>query len=198
MRIIAGKARGTNLETLDIPRLRPMLDRVKESLFNILRDEVPGASVLDLYSGSGGLGLEALSRDAHACVFVEQDGRLAALIERNAARCGLAERCTVVRADALLLHERTPVPGSMPADLVLVDPPYAVIDDPNARARLFRALEALSADWLRPGCTVVMHHRPMPFMVWPCRFLCEDDQRIYGQSQLTFFTFCGDDDGPAR
>ena len=70
MRIISGTARGTKLHSADTLVLRPMLDRVKESLFGILRDAVAGARVLDLFSGSGALGLEALSRGAESCVFV--------------------------------------------------------------------------------------------------------------------------------
>ena len=187
MRIISGTARGMKLRSLPIDRLRPMLDRVKESLFNILRDIVPDARVLDLFSGSGALGLEALSRGAAHCTFVESDRRLAELIEGNADHCRLRERCAVIHANAYDLLRLAPNEAEGPADLALIDPPYAFVDDPNERARLMGLLDHLVGPWLEPGAQVVLHHRPIPYAVWPVATLTEWDKRIYGQSQLTFF-----------
>jgi 16S rRNA (guanine966-N2)-methyltransferase len=164
-----------------------MLDRVKESLFNIVRHDVPGARVLDLYSGSGALGLEALSRGALSCTFVEEDARLVCLIEENAERCHVADRCRVLRADVLGLPSTAPPRGMEAAGLVFVDPPYADVDDPNRRARLLRALERLGGRWVSPGAVLVLHHRPMPHAVWPVERLVQTDCRVYGRSQLTFF-----------
>jgi len=187
VRIIAGSARGTRLRTLESPALRPMLDRVKESLFAILRQVTPGSRVLDLFSGSGALGLEALSRQAQACVFVESEGQLTRLIQQNAERCRLADRCRIVHADVLDLPRRRPESFGLPADLVFCDPPYAIVDDPNARARLFEALEAMIGTWLASDAIVVLHHKPIPHAIWPARRLQQTDARIYGRSQLTFF-----------
>ena len=186
MRIISGSARGKKLESLQVSALRPMLDRVKESLFNILREAVVDVCVLDLFSGAGGLGLEALSRGADWCTFVERDGRLADLVRRNAEACRVADRCVVLQRDALALAGAMP-PGGRPVDVVFADPPYDMVDDPNARAQLFAALEGLIGAWARPGALVVLHHRPMPYALWPGARLAEVDHRIYGQSQLTFF-----------
>ena len=83
MRVISGTARGTKLRTLDLEHLRPMLDRVKESLFNIIRDRIEGVRVLDLFSGVGSLGIEALSRGASRCIFLEQDPRLVRVLVQN-------------------------------------------------------------------------------------------------------------------
>ncbi len=172
-----------------------MLDRVKESLFNIIRDVVPGANVLDLFSGSGALGLEALSRGAAMCTFVESDARLGRLALENAGKCKLADRCSLVEADVLTLAQRVPPDEGLPAGLAFVDPPYALVDDPNRRAELFAALEALGGAWIEPGGLLMLHHRPIPYAVWPARRLEEHDKRIYGRSQLTFFDLSprGDD-----
>jgi len=187
VRIISGSARGTKLAGLPVDALRPMLDRVKEALFNILREIVPGATVLDLFSGSGSLGLEALSRGARRCLFVEEDSRLARLLERNATKCGLAGRCRVVVGSVLDLPACAAEEPDGAADLVLADPPYTMIDDPNARARFFAWLDNLPGGRARGDVIVTLHHRPMPYALWPTERFVVWDQRVYGQSQLTFF-----------
>ncbi|MFO8008016.1 MAG: 16S rRNA (guanine(966)-N(2))-methyltransferase RsmD [Candidatus Brocadiia bacterium] len=191
MRIISGSARGTKLRSVDVEGLRPMLDRVKEALFNIIRDALPGSRVLDLFAGTGALGLEALSRGADRCVFVEQNARLARLIMENAEKCHLADRSEVLRADALALPGAPPT-GAGPAGLVLVDPPYAMVEDPHKRAELFKTLDGLCGAWADERALFVLHHSPMPYAVWPTDRLVETDQRIYGRSQLTFLERAGE------
>jgi 16S rRNA (guanine966-N2)-methyltransferase len=193
VRIIAGQARGVRLDSAEVPALRPMLDRVKESLFNILRDCVAGARVLDLFSGSGSLGLEALSRGAEHCTFVEEDPLLVALAARNAGRCRLSERCEFLQADVMALPGVERLPAGLPADLVFVDAPYALVDDPNRRAELFAVLDALVGRWMGADAVAVLHHRPIPYAVWPTRRLRQWDRRIYGESQLTFFELEAED-----
>jgi len=187
VRIISGSARGTRLESVANPALRPMLDRVKESLFNIVRGLLPDALALDLFSGSGALGLEALSRGAAGCVFVESDPELARLLLRNVERCHVADRSRLVQADALRLPERPLDGAGLPAQVVFCDPPYAMVADPNARGDLFEALERLIGGWIAPGAVLMLHHAPMPYALWPAERLVETDRRIYGRSQLTFF-----------
>ena len=166
-----------------------MLDRVKESLFNIVRGEIQGAKVLDLFCGSGALGIEALSRGAQRCIFVEVNEELAELACANLELCGFTHTAQVLQADVFTLPE-TPAPSEgLPATLVFVDPPYAAVDAPNERARLFRAIEALTRTWVAPGALVVLHHSPMPHAVWPTQALRERDKRVYGNSQLTFLEF---------
>jgi len=188
MRIIGGRARGTKLRSLQVQALRPMLDRVKESLFNIIRAELPGAKVLDLFCGGGSLGIEALSRGAATCTFVESDRRLCRLTVANVRRCRFEDRATVLSADFFSLPARAAPAQKTPADLVFVDPPYRVVDRPSGCKELFATLEALSALWMGPGALIVLHHRPLRVTEWPTTLFDQHDARVYGQSQLTFFS----------
>jgi 16S rRNA (guanine966-N2)-methyltransferase len=117
VRVVAGDFRGRRLAAPRGARTRPTADRVREALFSIL-GEVSGARVLDLYAGSGALGIEALSRGAESAVFVDRDPRAVAAIERNLESLGLQE--TVVRQDAVRFMARAE--GMF--DLVFCDPPY--------------------------------------------------------------------------
>jgi 16S rRNA (guanine966-N2)-methyltransferase len=117
VRVVAGAYKGRRLAAPRGLRTRPTADRVREALFSMLGD-VSGARVLDLYAGSGALGIEALSRGAESAVFVERNARAAEVIERNLASLGLEQR--VVRQDAVRFLTRS---GGM-FDLVFCDPPY--------------------------------------------------------------------------
>nr|WP_219339812.1 16S rRNA (guanine(966)-N(2))-methyltransferase RsmD [Luteimonas salinisoli] len=122
IRIIGGRWRGTRLPVPDVPGLRPTSDRARETLFNWLQPVLPGARVLDLFAGTGALGLEALSRGAREALLVERDPRLAQALEETVQRLHAGDRARVVRADALALL-RAPLHGRF--DLVFVDPPFA-------------------------------------------------------------------------
>ncbi len=125
MRVVAGTCGGRRLVTPEGRDTRPTTDRVREATFNALGslDAVAGATVLDLFAGSGALGIEALSRGARHCTFVDADPRALACVRANLDACGLTDRATVVRGDA----ERyvAALPPDAPLDLVLLDPPYA-------------------------------------------------------------------------
>jgi len=141
VRIIAGSAKGTRLEVARGAELRPTGDRQRETLFNVISDRIEGASVLDLFAGSGALGLEALSRGADACVFVERDRRTARTIRSNLERCRLQERGQVLAADWRAGLRRLSGDGTR-FDLLLVDPPWASAETDEWLA----ALEAVAAD----------------------------------------------------
>ena len=122
VRIIAGRWRGTRLDVADAPGLRPTSDRVRETLFNWLLPMLPGARALDLFAGSGALGLEAVSRGAGSAVLVERDPTLAAALRAIAEKLPGGNAVAVVQADALEWL------GSLPDasfDLAFVDPPFA-------------------------------------------------------------------------
>jgi len=124
VRVIAGSLKGRTIRTLDGSDVRPTYDRVRESLFGMLEPRLLDARVLDLFAGSGSLGIEALSRGASGAVFVEQRNDVVGLLERNTSSLGLEEDSLVVRGDALKLARDGRIPGG-PFDIVFVDPPYA-------------------------------------------------------------------------
>jgi len=123
MRIISGTSKGRKLVTPKSQFLRPTSDRVKESIFNILREEMEGKVVLDLFAGTGNLGIEALSRGANKAIFVEKGRQALRLIQRNLNQFGLEERSEIIPKDAIraigILKQR-----GESFDLILMDPPY--------------------------------------------------------------------------
>ncbi len=123
MRIIAGKVRGLTLATPKDLRVRPTADRVKESVFNILGPAVQQAKVLDLFAGSGNLGLECFSRGAAFVTFVDNSRESLALVKKNIAKCRAEERCRTVLASSQKAVERFHRQGER-FDLVFCDPPY--------------------------------------------------------------------------
>jgi 16S rRNA (guanine966-N2)-methyltransferase len=138
VRVVAGTAKGRRLAAPPGQSTRPTADRVREASFNALGslDAVVGASVLDLFAGSGALGIEALSRGAATATFVDDDPRALGVVRANLESTGLADRATVVRADAT----RFVAAGDQSFDLALLDPPYAFDDD--AWKRLLDVLPA--------------------------------------------------------
>ena len=148
MRIIAGQLKGRRLDAPTWPGLRPSSDKLRETLFNVLAARVHGARVLDLYAGTGAVGIEAISRGAVHVTFVEQDRRALALIAVNLARCGVADGYTIERGDVQSVLRRSP--AGMSFDLVLLDPPYD--EDPAA----LTAVLAAAASRLTPGGLMVL------------------------------------------
>ena len=143
VRIIGGRWRGTRLPVADAEGLRPTPDRVRETLFNWLQPVLPGARVLDLFAGSGALGLEALSRGAREALLVERDPALAEALRQVVCRLHAGDEATVARADVLALL-RAPLHGRF--DVVFLDPPFAA----GLWAEVLRLLPPWLADdaWL--------------------------------------------------
>jgi 16S rRNA (guanine966-N2)-methyltransferase len=122
VRIIGGRWRGTRLPVAEMAGLRPTSDRARDTLFNWLQPALPGARVLDLFAGSGALGLESLSRGAREAVLVERDRVVAESLRQTIARLHAQAEAQVVAADAIAFL-RTPLQGRF--DIVFVDPPFA-------------------------------------------------------------------------
>ena len=120
MRIVAGKAKGTKLYTLEGENTRPTLDRVKESLFNILQPYIQEANVLDLFAGSGALGIEALSRGAKKCTFCDKSYEAIQMLEQNLERTRLKEKAVVLQQDYKTCLQKQ----KEKLDIILLDPPY--------------------------------------------------------------------------
>lgn len=139
MRVVAGEARGRPIIAPEGNRTRPTSDRVRESIFNMLFSlgATDGATVIDLFAGSGALGIEALSRGAEHCTFVEQDRRAVECIRENLDVLGFTDRSTVIQADVVTWIER----NTERVDLILADPPYA--DD-----TWIELLDSVDSRWL--------------------------------------------------
>ncbi len=188
MRIIAGRLRGRDLGKV-AEGVRPTTDRVRESLFSVLGPEV-GPRVLDLFAGTGALGLEAYSRGAETVVWVERSRAVAAALAQRIEKLGLAEekRLRVVVADAGRAIRRLAQAGEPAFDLVFFDPPYASEDRDDLLARLFAS--PLVAD----GTKVVVEgstRHPLP-AVEAARLV---DERRYGETVLSFWVRAGRDGG---
>ena len=128
MRVISGRARGVNLKTPEGLQTRPTADRVKEAVFSILQFDLPGTKVLDLFGGTGQLGIEAISRGANCAVFVDSSEKACALIKENLRRCKMENDGSVVRCDYLEFLGR----NRENFDIILLDPPYAEVFLENA------------------------------------------------------------------
>ena len=184
MRIIAGEARGRRLAALGKgdagAQLRPTSDRVRESLFSVLSGlgVVEDAEVLDLFAGTGALGLEALSRGAASACFVENGRTALGLLDQNIGLTGMADRTKVLRRDVRRLG---PAPGAR-ATLVFMDPPYG-------RGLGEAALNAvIEGGWLAPGALVVWEESAAIVPPPGCTLR---DQRRYGDTQISLLEWAG-------
>lgn len=180
MRIVGGSLRGRRLATPKSDAIRPTTDRARESLFNILEHRYPGslegARVLDLFSGTGALGIEAISRGAAYCLFVEQDATARGLIRENVDALGLQGCTRIFRRDATNMG---PLGTLQPFQLVFADPPYG-------KGLAERALSSLvDGGWLAKGALVVVEEaKATPFQ--PPEGLTLHERRDYASSTLSF------------
>jgi 16S rRNA (guanine966-N2)-methyltransferase len=181
VRVIAGSARGTRLGPVPAG-VRPLSDRAREGLFASLGSDVPDARCLDLFAGTGAVGIEALSRGAVSCTFVDASREAADAVRSNLERAHLAERGTVRTADVAVYLRRRRA-DEPPYELVFLDPPYELAEPP-----LSACLAALDAGWLAPeGWTLVLtrgHKSSLPTVPvhWATR-----RQLRYGDSLLTLY-----------
>jgi 16S rRNA (guanine966-N2)-methyltransferase len=181
MRIIAGEFRGRPLAAPASMRVRPTADRTRESLFNILGHSIgfEGLRVIDLFAGTGALGLEALSRGASFALFVDSSAEGRALLRTNIERLGLTGRTRIWRRDAA---ELGPAGTMAPFDLAFADPPYG-------KGLGERAGAALAAGgWLKPGALYVLEEARDALAESIPGFACED-RREFGDTAVGFFRF---------
>ena len=181
MRIVGGSLRGRRLRAPAGMRVRPTGERVRESLFDILLHggmarSLEGAHVVDLFAGTGALGLEALSRGAATLTAVEDEADVRGVLRANIDALGCADRVTVVARDATRLP-----PAALACDLALLDPPFRS----GLAAPALGAL--LESGWLDDQATIVVEHgADDPFEPPPA--LTVQDQRRYGRTALTFLS----------
>ena len=177
MRVITGRARGVALKTPEGMLTRPTADRVKEALFSILQFELPGAEVLDLFGGTGQLGIEAISRGAKSAVFVDAREDACRLIKENLRRTGFEKEGSVVRADYLDYLKRC----RQTFQIILLDPPYA-------EEFLENSLKMITEiDILKSG-GIIVAERPLGKDL-PWEFPCYTRSRDYkyGKTLLTLY-----------
>lgn len=180
MRVIAGTARGRRLKSVDGLGIRPTTDRVKESLFSTLGPGIRDKRVLDLFAGSGGLGIEALSRGASHATFVEADPAAAAMIKANLTSAGLGDRAEVLRQRAESFAEGSRFGGREAYDVVFADPPY----ETGIPSRVLEALD--STGRLAPGAMVVLEvSSRLADLNLPIGYRLLDTRR-YGDSKLLY------------
>jgi 16S rRNA (guanine966-N2)-methyltransferase len=152
MRVIAGKYRSRMLRSLKGTKLRPTSDRLRETLFNILGPAVDGATFVDLYAGTGAVGIEAVSRGASRAVFVEQHAPAVALIRRNLESLGIGAEAEVLSLDVTRAIERLET-RRVHAQIIFLDPPYAANEEYES------SLNALGESSLvAPGARVIVEH----------------------------------------
>lgn len=179
MRIVAGKFRGASIEAPKGLATRPTSDRVRQALFNVLEHGPPrfdfeGARVLDLFAGSGALGLEALSRGARCAMFIEESPTARAAIRRNVEALGLTGVTKIRRRDATKLGEAGML---QPFRLIFCDPPYG-------KRLAERALEeAIDGGWTEQGAIAMLEESVDVAVSWPPSFR-EIDRRRYGDTQI--------------
>jgi len=177
MRILTGQSKGKRIKTLRGKSIRPTATRIKKSIFDILTPKVSGAKVLDLFSGSGNLGIEALSLGAESCVFIEKNPAAAGIIAENLRSCGYTEQSRILNFDfrkALSMLRA----GNCRFDLVFIDPPYEFYEKTGPLAL---AHEIESFVWEK-GIMVIEH--PSVEITKPDEFSMRT--RKYGGTYVSF------------
>ncbi|MEP0943014.1 MAG: 16S rRNA (guanine(966)-N(2))-methyltransferase RsmD [Rhizobiaceae bacterium] len=182
MRIVAGSLRGRRLLSPKGHAIRPTTDRNRESLFNILNhrfsDQLAGR-VLDIFAGTGALGLEALSRGAEAAVFIEKSGQGAALVTEHIESFKLADRATLLKRDAT---RPGPLQGLDPFDLIFADPPYGKGLGEKAVAEL------MANGWFADGSVLVLEEKAgaLPELL---EWFERRDSRSFGETEVGFYQY---------
>ena len=185
MRIVGGKFRGRALATPGSDAIRPTSDRVREAVFNILAHgigiDLEGARVVDMFAGTGALGIEALSRGAGYGLFVEEEPEARALIRQNIEAFGLMGVTRIFRRDACVLG---PAANMAPFAVAFLDPPYG-------KGLAEKGLVSLrDGGWLTPGAVIVLEERVDVLVTLPEGFT-ELDRRTWGETQMVFGRFAG-------
>jgi 16S rRNA (guanine966-N2)-methyltransferase len=180
MRIVGGRFRGRTIAAPASAEIRPTADRLRETIFNILEhaygDPVPGARVLDLFAGTGAMGLEALSRGASFCLFVDQGAEARSLMRGSIEALGCGGETRIFRRDATKLGEAKPL---APFSLVFCDPPYGRGFAPRALA------SALEGGFVTDNAVIVVEEAKSADFAVPAGFR-ETERRVYGDTVVVF------------
>ena len=177
MRVVAGSAKGVTLKTPEGLTTRPTADRVKEAMFSILQFDLPGTAVLDLFGGTGQLGIEAMSRGAKSAVFVDEGEKACALIKENLRRVKMEQQGRVVRSDYMQYLRQC----REKFDIILLDPPYAEVFLENA-------LNCITEiDILHSGGIIVCERPVGKELPWSFQGFTRSKDYQYGKTLVTLY-----------
>lgn len=179
LRIIGGKARGRRIQSVPGDATRPITDRAKESLFNILSNDLPGSVWLDLFAGTGSVGIEALSRGASFVRFIDMQRLAIETVRANLKSTGLEQAAEVLRMDAFSFLGR---PADRKFDTVFIAPP-------QYKRLWIKAIQSLDEqnEWLTENAWVIVQIHPVEYEALDLQNLVEFDQRKYGSVLFIFF-----------
>lgn len=185
MRVIAGKYGGRRLVSFQAGHIRPTTDRVKESLFNKLQGRIEGARILDLFSGTGNLAIEALSRGAHSVVAVEKSKKSISLIEKNKKQLGIGPELRVIPQDVISFLNRGQGLGAQAYDLILIDPPFTekMAQDVMRALAVSQVFHRDSEVFIESSAQETLGDQYSPFL--------RQAHKAYGDKYLSHFTILG-------
>ena len=181
MRIIGGRLKGRRLAGVK-GQIRPTADRVREAIFNILGPDVNDTQVLDLFAGTGALGIEALSRGARSAVFVENHKSALQVIQRNLVQCGLTEVSRIIPLPALTALTRLAASGEK-FSLIFLDPPYGY-GIPNTILPVLAQKNLVA-----PNGQIIVEHSRLEDLAVSYQDLVRSDQRRYGATLVSFYIY---------
>ena len=183
LRVIGGEAKGRKLRQVPGGSTRPVSDRVKEALFNILNPDIGGSAFMDLFAGTGSVGIEAISRGAALAAFLDTNPRAIRTIETNLEHTGFLERAAVMRRDAFVYLSQAP-PQRFD---------YAYVAPPQYKDLWHKAVLQLDTDpdVLNPDAWVIAQIHPKEYLQLEMKHLVEFDKRRYGSTELIFYELAG-------
>ena len=183
MKITGGKSRGRPLASLKGMEIRPTSSKVREAIFNILGQDMTGIKVLDLFAGTGILGIEALSRGAEGAVFIDKSDKAINIINKNLAHCGYQDICRVLKRDILKGFSIESLPAKLGINLVFIDPPYG-------KGIIHPVMEMLSGSGILAGQALIItessKNDKLPERI---ETLLLSDTRIYGETKIDIFKY---------
>lgn len=177
MRVITGTARGRRLKTLEGTDVRPTTDRVKEAIFSVIQFDIEGRTMLDLFAGSGQMGIEALSRGARSAVFVDSSAQSVAVVRENLQSCKLTGRASVVQSDALSYLR--PRAGRAEFDYAFLDPPY--------RRSILQSVLPSVASVMKPRGVIICESPLDEELPQQAGAFSIDREYRYGKIKVTFY-----------
>lgn len=194
MRVSGGESRGRALKAPKHKGIRPTSDKAREALFSILADRVEGATFLELFAGTGAVGIDALSRGAEKAVFVDESGKAVRLIKENLEGLGYRGRAAVVGKDCLHFLSKT-ASELGPYDIVYVDPPYHEGTGERTMKALGSSGDEGGESFLASGAVVVYEHFKKPAAPERYGRLLKKKDYTYGDTVLSLYVLAGPEDG---